>query len=112
MSGRVNTKVYWNAGLILDVVHMPLVILTVFLGAVWFSGPVYVTIVVIGVSLQIATLSCPVMALTGWLKQKHDPTFENNWSFTFWLYQRYGALVGLPVFFFFLGAALLVRTLL
>jgi hypothetical protein len=100
---------WWHAATIIDLVHMPLVILVVLLGASWWNGPVYVTIVSIGVILQVATLGCPVMALTGWMRRRYDPAYEAPWSFTFWLYHRYGPLTGIAVFVFFLAAATAVR---
>jgi hypothetical protein len=95
--------------MVLDLVHMPLVIALVLLGATWWSGPVYVAVVTVVVVLQVATLGCPVMALTGWMKRKHDPTYQQEWSFTFWLYHHYGRWVGIAVFLFFLAAAIVVR---
>jgi hypothetical protein len=103
---------WWYAGMVLDLIHMPLVIALVLLGATWWNGPVYVAIITVVVILQVATLGCPVMALTGWMKRKHDPTYQGEWSFTFWLYHRYGRLVGIAVFAFFLLLAILVRLLL
>ena len=100
---------WWYAAAVIDLVHMPLVILVVVLGASWWNGPVYVTIVSIGVILQVATLGCPVMALTGWMRRKHDPNYRGEWSFTFWLYHRYGRWVGIAVFVFFLAVATLIR---
>jgi hypothetical protein len=67
-----------------------------------------VTAVVI---LQVATLGCPVMALTGWMKRRYDPAYRQEWSFTAWLYHRYGRGVGIAVFVFFLALATLVRIL-
>src|SRR5262245_17641820 len=95
--------------MVLDLVHMPLVIAMVLLGAAWWSGPVYIGVVSAVVILQVALLGCPVMALTGWMKRKHDPSYQGQWSFTFWLYHRYGRLVGIAVFAFFLVAAIVVR---
>jgi hypothetical protein len=46
------------------------------------------------------------------MKRKHDPGYQGEWSFTFWLYHRYGRLVGIAVFAFFLSAAIVVRLLL
>ncbi len=109
---RPDTRRYWYAGMAIDLVHMPLVIALVVAGAVWFSGPIFVAIVTIVVVLQVALLGCPCMALTGWLKRKHDPDYEGQWSLTVWLYRRYGRAVGVAVFVFFLGAALAVRALL
>jgi hypothetical protein len=106
-----NTERYWNLALAIDIIHMPLVIALVILGMTWFSGTVFFTIVTVLVILQIAMLSCPVMALTGWLKRKHDPTYENRWSVTYWLYERYGRVVGIGVFAFFVAASLAVRAL-
>lgn len=106
-----STLRYWYAGMAIDLIHMPLVIALVVAGAVWFSGPVYVAIVTIVVVLQVALLGCPCMALTGWLKRKHDPNFRGQWSLTVWLYHQYGRAVGIAVFVFFLGAALVVRVL-
>lgn len=103
---------WWYAGMLVDVLHMPLVIGLVVLGATWWSGPVYTTVVTVVVVLQVAVMGCPVMALTGWLKRRHDPGYEAHWSFTLWLYRRYGRAVGVAVFAFFLVAALAVRAVL
>ncbi len=100
---------WWYAAAVIDLVHMPLVIAVVLLGASKWNGPVYVSIVSIGVILQVATLGCPVMALTGWMRRKHDPSYKADWSFTFWLYHRYGRATGIGVFLCFLGVATLVR---
>ena len=102
---------WWYAAAVIDLVHMPIVIAVVLLGASRWNGPVYVAIVSVGVILQVATLGCPVMALTGWMRRKHDPGYRGGWSFTFWLYHRYGRWVGIGVFVFFLAVATLVRVL-
>lgn len=109
---RRNTVGWWYAGMVLDLIHMPLVIALVLLGATRWNGPVYVGVITVVVILQVATLGCPVMALTGWMKRRHDPSYRGEWSFTFWLYHRYGRLVGIAVFAFFLLLAVLVRFLL
>jgi len=106
---KVDTRIYLYLGMAIDLLHIPLVILFVVLGAGWFPGDVFATLIAIVVIFQVATLGCPVLAFTGWLKQHHDPTFENHWSFTAWLYQHYGRRVGIAVFVFFLGGALVVR---
>ena len=109
--GRRRSIGWWYAAAVIDLVHMPIVIAVVVLGASKWNGPVYVTIVSIGVILQVATLGCPVMALTGWMRRRHDPTYKADWSFTFWLYHRYGRTTGIAVFLFFLGLATLVRVI-
>ena len=63
----------------------------VVLGAAYFSGPVFVFLLTLMVVLQVAVLGCPVMWLTGQLRQVHDPDYEIKWSFTAWLYHEYGA---------------------
>ncbi len=110
-SKRRGTIGYWYAGMILDLVHMPLVIGLVIFGATIWNGPVYIAVVTAVVILQVAMLGCPVMWLTGWLKRKHDPDYQGQWSVTVWLYQRYGRLVGVAVFGFFLILALAIRLL-
>lgn len=95
--------------MILDLVHMPLVIGMVLFGATIWRGDTYLWVVSVVVILQVATLGCPVMALTGWMKRRHDPTYRQEWSFTSWLYHRYGRLVGVAVFLFFLALATVVR---
>jgi hypothetical protein len=110
-AGASNTARWWYAGMLIDIVHMPLVIAMVLLGATMWSGTVYATVVTVVVITQIAVMGCPVMALTGWLKRKHDPEFETQWSFTYWLYQRHGPVVGVAVFLFFLAVALGLRQL-
>lgn len=102
---------YWYLAAVIDVLHMPLVIAMVVLGARWWSGPTYAAVVTVVVVFQVATLGCPIMALTGWLRQKHQPDYEAHWSFTYWLYQKYGRLVGVAVFLFFMLLALAVRVL-
>ena len=64
------------------------------------------------VVLQVAVLGCPVMWLTGQLRKVHDPDYEVKWSFTAWLYERYGRLVGVGVFLALAGLTLLLRILL
>ena len=100
---------WWYGGMIIDLVHMPIVIALVLLGASWWSGPIYVGVITAIVILQVAMLGCPVMAVTAWMKRKYDPGYEGGWSFTVWLYQRYGRWVGIAVFLFFLAAAVIVR---
>ena len=106
---RPANKAWWYAGMVLDIVHMPLVIGMVVLGAAVWSGPVYAGIVTTVVVLQVALLGCPMMLLTGWMKRKYDPAYEVQWSFTAWLYRRYGRWFGVAVFGFFMAVALLVR---
>jgi hypothetical protein len=108
----INSKVYWYAGVVLDLIHMPIVLVAVVVGALWFPGSLYISIVAAVVILQVALLACPVMALTGWLKQRHVPDYQNHWSFTYWLYQRYGPAVAVPVFAIFLAAGIAVRQIL
>lgn len=97
--------------MILDLVHMPLVIGMVLFGATIWRGDTYIWVVSIVVIFQIATLGCPVMALTGWMKRRYDPAYQQEWSFTHWLYRTYGPLVGIAVFVFFLLLATVVRLL-
>jgi len=94
---------------VIDLIHMPIVIVLVLWGAARFSGELYVSIVVVTVILQIGLMGCPFMALTGLLKRLHDPSYVNHWSFTVWLYQKHGPLVGIPVFLFFVGVGLALR---
>lgn len=102
---------WWYAGVAIDLLHMPVVIVFVLLGATVFSGTIYATLVTVLVVAQIAVMGCPVMALTASMKRKHDPEFEGHWSFTYWLYQRYGPVVGIAVFVVFLGLGLGLRQL-
>ena len=106
---RVDTKFFWWLGHVIDLIHMPFVIVLVLWGAARFSGELYVSIVVVTVILQIGLMGCPFMALTGRLKRLHDPSYVNHWSFTVWLYRKYGAIVGVPVFIFFVGVGLALR---
>lgn len=94
-----------------DIVHMPLVIGLVVMGATAWRGPLFYTVLTVVVVVQIGLLGCPCMLLSGWLRRKHDPTIEARWSVTTWLYRRYGARVGIAVFVFFSLAALGVREL-
>lgn len=108
---RIDTKFWWWLGHVVDLIHMPIVIVFVVLGAGWFPGSVYVTLVTVLVVLQVALLGCPVIYLTGHLKRLHDPDYQNDWSFTVWLYRNYGRGAGVAVFVFFLAVALLFRWL-
>ena len=94
-----------------DIVHMPLVIGLIVLGATAWNGPVFVAVVTLVIITQIALLGCPCMALSGWLRKQHDPNYEPRWSVTVWLYQKYGPAAGIGVFVFFFLAALGVRSL-
>ena len=107
-----NTVIWWHIANVVDLIHFPIVIALVVLGAVYFSGPVFVFLLTLMVTLQVATLGCPVMWLTGQLRKVHDPDYEVKWSFTTWLYQTYGRWFGVAVFVFFAGLTLLLRFLL
>ena len=106
--GRIDTKVYWALGHLIDLVHMPFVIVLVIWGSARFTGELYVSIVVTTVALQIGLMGCPCLALTAKLKQLHDPNYISRWSLTVFLYRKYGPRVGIAVFVFFttLGLAL------
>jgi hypothetical protein len=95
---RDDTRIWWNVANVIDVIHFPIVIALVVLGAVYFSGPVFVFLLTLMVVLQVAVLGCPVMWLTGQLRRVHDPDYDVRWSFTAWLYERYGRWVGVAVF--------------
>jgi hypothetical protein len=102
---------WWWAGMVLDLVHMPLVIGMVLFGATIWQGETYIWVVSVVVIVQVATLGCPVMAITGWMKRRYDPAYQQEWSFTHWLYRTYGPFVGIAVFVFFLALATVVRVL-
>jgi hypothetical protein len=104
-----DTLIWWNLANVIDVIHFPIVIALVLLGAVYFSGPVFVFLLTLMVVLQVATLGCPVMWLTGQLRKVHDPEYEVRWSFTAWLYERYGRWVGIGVFCALGGLTLALR---
>lgn len=106
-----NTIVWWHLANVIDIVHFPIVIALVVLGAVYFSGPVFVFLLTLMVVLQVAVLGCPVMWLTGQLRKVHDPEYEVQWSFTAWLYQRYGRWVGIGVFVSLAALTLAIRLL-
>lgn len=106
-----NTVRYTYMAAFVDILHMPLVIGLVVMGATSWKGPVFVTVVTVVIVGQVALLGCPCMALSGWLRKQHDPTYEPRWSVTVWLYQKYGAAAGVGVFVFFLVAALVARSL-
>jgi hypothetical protein len=104
-----NTVIWWHLANVIDLIHFPIVIALVFLGASYFSGPVFVFLLTLMVTLQVAVLGCPVMWLTGQLRKIHDPDYEVKWSFTAWLYQQYGRWLGVAVFITFAALTLLVR---
>lgn len=106
-----NTERYTYMAAFVDILHMPLVIGLVVLGATAWEGPVFITVVTAVIVIQIALLGCPCMALSGWLRKQHDPEYEPRWSVTVWLYQKYGPAAGIGVFVFFFLAALGVRAL-
>lgn len=109
---RSDTRIWWNVANAIDVIHFPVVIALVVLGAVYFSGPVFIFLLTLMVVLQVAVLGCPVMWLTGQLRRVHDPDHEIRWSFTAWLYERYGRWVGLAVFSALAGLTLVLRYML
>jgi len=106
---KSKTVKWWNLANVIDLVHFPIVIALVVLGAVYFSGPVFVFLLTLMVTLQVAVLGCPVMWLTGHLRKIHDPDYEVKWSFTSWLYHEYGRWVGVAVFVFFAALTLALR---
>jgi hypothetical protein len=93
-----STVVWWHLAAVIDIIHMPIVLALILVGATWFSGPVFVFLLTLMVVLQVAVLGCPVMWLTGQLRRIHQPDYNAQWSFTAWLYQRYGRAVGIGVF--------------
>jgi hypothetical protein len=103
------TIVWWNLANVIDLIHFPIIIALVVLGAVYFSGPVFVFLLTLMVTLQVAVLGCPVMWLTGQLRKIHDPDYEVKWSFTSWLYHEYGRWVGIGVFVAFAALTLALR---
>ena len=106
-----NTLRYTYIANFVDILHMPLVIGLVVLGATSWNGPVFVAVVTAVIVIQIGLLGCPCMAISGWLRKQHDPDYEPRWSVTVWLYQKYGPVAGIAVFVFFALAALGVRSL-
>jgi hypothetical protein len=104
-----HTVVWWHLANVIDLIHFPILIALVLLGAAYFSGPVFVFLLTLMVTLQVAVLGCPVMWLTGQLRRIHVPDYEVKWSFTAWLYQQYGRWFGIAVFCAFAGLTLLVR---
>ncbi len=110
-SGGRGSVGWWYAGMILDLVHMPLVIGMVIFGASIWAGKVYVTVVTVLVILQIGLMGCPVMFLTRWMKRRYDPTYDGPWSVTVWLFHRYGRLVGIGIFIFLVALAAGLRVL-
>jgi len=110
--GAPNTIVWWHLANVIDLIHFPLIIALVVLGAVFFSGPVFVFLLTLMVTLQVAVLGCPVMWLTGQLRKVHDPDYDVKWSFTAWLYHRYGRWFGVAVFVFFAALTVALRIVL
>ena len=109
---RPNTERYLHMAAFVDILHMPLVIGLIVLGATAWRGPVFYAVVAAVIVIQVGLLGCPCMLLSGWLRRKHDPAYVTRWSITAWLYQKYGPLAGIGVFVFFALAALGVRALL
>lgn len=109
---RRGTERYLHLAALVDLLHMPLVLGLVLLGATAWHGPVFYTVLTAVVVVQVGLLGCPCMLLSGWLRRKHDPNHVTRWSFTAWLYRRYGAWAGVGVFVSFSLAALAVRALL
>jgi hypothetical protein len=109
---RKNTEWYLHLAAFVDIVHMPLVIGLIVMGATAWQGPVFYAVVTAVIVIQVGLLGCPCMLLSGWLRRKHDPDFQTRWSVTAWLYQRYGPTAGIAVFVFFAVAALGIRALL
>ena len=108
---RTGTERYLHIAALVDILHMPLVIGLIVLGATAWRGPVFYAVVTAVVVIQVGLLGCPCMLLSGWLRRKHDPGYVTRWSITAWLYQKYGRLAGVGVFVFFSLAALGVRAL-
>lgn len=108
---RRSSERYLHIAAFVDIVHMPLVIGLVVLGATAWQGPIFYAVLTAVVVVQVGLLGCPCMLLSGWLRRKHDPDYPIRWSVTAWLYGRYGRLAGIGVFVFFALAALGVRAL-
>lgn len=108
---RTSTERYLHMAAFVDILHMPLVIGLIVLGATAWRGPVFYAVVTAVVVIQVGLLGCPCMLLSGWLRRKHDPNHRTRWSVTAWLYRTYGPWAGIGVFVFFALAALGVRAL-
>ena len=108
---RRDTERYLHMAAFVDILHMPLVIGLIVMGATAWRGPVFYAVVTAVVVIQVGLLGCPCMLLSGWLRRKHDPAYVTRWSITAWLYQKYGPWAGIGVFVFFALAALGVRAL-
>ena len=106
------TVLWWHLAAVIDIVHMPIVIALVVIGATWFSGPTFVFLLTLMVVLQVAVLGCPVMWLTGQLRRIHKPDYAAHWSFTAWLYHHYGRAVGIAVFVTIAAVTVALRILL
>ena len=92
------TRWYWYAGHLLDLVHMPFVLALLVFGKPVLNTTVFTAVVTVIVVFQVATLGCPCVAVSAALKRRHDPTYRSRWSFTAWLYNRYGPVVAIPIF--------------
>lgn len=104
--GRKSTEHYLHLAAFVDIVHMPLVIGLIVMGASAWRGPIFYTVLLVVIVVQVGLLGCPCMLLSGWLRRKHDPSYVTRWSLTAWLYQKYGPWAGIGVFVFFSLAAL------
>ena len=75
------TKKYWYAGMVIDLVHMPFVIVLLLFGKNVIGSTAFTIIVTAIVVLQVATLGCPCVAASAALKRRHDPSYRPHWSF-------------------------------
>ena len=73
---------WWYAGMVLDLVHMPLVIGMVLFGATIWRGDTYLWVVSIVVIFQIATLGLPGDGAHGVDEAPVRPGYQQEWSFT------------------------------
>ncbi len=91
-------KIYWNMGVALDVIHLPLAIIFFVFGGPILGFQTYVPILIFVVLLQMVCLGCPLSIVIYWLKHQYDPNFKLYGSLTIWLYHRYGKRVGIAIF--------------
>jgi hypothetical protein len=89
---------YVLAAIIIDILHLPLAIAVLLFGHLWMSPAIHASTVIVIVFLQVMCLGCPLTVLSGWLRRKGGQNFAFRGGLTFRLYDRFGPIIGIPIF--------------
>lgn len=101
-------KSWLYLGIGTEVFHIAFVVAVLFCGKLWMPGTLVNLAVTITVMGQIIFLWCPLSVFSNYCFRKHDPEMRFIPSISLYLYNRYGRMVGIPIFAFLIIVSTLV----